>query len=63
MVNVEQEDGKLTNDVTRLRAHIALAPIQQTAAYKQQLAERMTRRPCHNSRPRLPALALTCWSS
>lgn len=42
VVNVEQEDGKLTNDVTRLRAHIALAPIQQTAAYKQQLAERMT---------------------
>ncbi|MNV52057.1 hypothetical protein D3C71_1441310 [compost metagenome] len=42
VVNVEQEGGKLTNDVTRLRAHIALAPIQQTAAYKQQLAERMT---------------------
>ncbi|WFC15426.1 CHASE3 domain-containing protein [Aeromonas salmonicida] len=42
VINVEQEDGKLTNDVTRLRAHIALAPIQQTAAYKQQLAERMT---------------------
>ncbi|WP_421303709.1 portal protein [Aeromonas veronii] len=42
LLNVEQEDGQLTNDVTRLRAHIALAPIQQTAAYKQQLAERMT---------------------
>ena len=42
MINVEQEDSKLTNDVTRLRAHIALAPIQRTAAYKQQLAERMT---------------------
>lgn len=42
VINVEQEGGKLTNDVTRLRAHIALAPIQQTAAYKQQLAERMT---------------------
>ncbi|WP_323063539.1 portal protein [Aeromonas jandaei] len=42
VINVEQEGGKLTNDVTRLRAHIAMAPIQQTAAYKQQLAERMT---------------------
>lgn len=42
VINVEQEGGKLTNDVSRLRAHIALAPIQQTAAYKQQLAERMT---------------------
>ena len=39
---VQGEDGKLSNDVTRMRAHIALAPIQQTAAYKQQLAERLT---------------------
>lgn len=40
MLNVP-EGEMLTNDVTRLRAHIALAPIQQTPAYKQQLAERM----------------------
>ncbi|MBM7455179.1 hypothetical protein HNR62_001039 [Oceanisphaera litoralis] len=32
----------INNDVTRLRAHIALAPIQHSAVYKQQLAERMT---------------------
>jgi len=48
MLNVP-EGEMLTNDVTRLRAHIALAPIQQTPAYKQQLAERvmeaMTRLP------------------
>lgn len=42
MINVQDESGQLSNDVTRLRAHIALAPIQQTAAYKQQLAERLT---------------------
>ncbi|MGY3892832.1 portal protein [Aeromonas enterica] len=40
MLNVPDGEA-LTNDVTRLRAHIALAPIQQTPAYKQQLAERM----------------------
>ncbi|WP_282476632.1 portal protein [Vibrio sp. ABG19] len=41
VVNEILEDGKKNNDLTRLRAHIALAPIQQTAAYKSQLAERM----------------------
>lgn len=40
VLNVPEGEG-LTNDVTRLRAHVALAPIQQTPAYKQQLAERM----------------------
>ncbi|WP_409311402.1 portal protein [Pectobacterium sp. B1J-3] len=38
----EESDGGMTNDVSRLRAHIALAPIQQTPAYKSQLAERMS---------------------
>ncbi|MBF4312544.1 portal protein, partial [Vibrio anguillarum] len=41
VMNQVDEQGLLTNDLTRLRAHIALAPIQQTAAYKSQLAERM----------------------
>ncbi|XYQ52848.1 portal protein [Pectobacterium carotovorum] len=42
-INEESEgDGGMTNDVSRLRAHIALAPIQQTPAYKSQLAERMS---------------------
>lgn len=40
MINEETDQG-LNNDVSRLRAHIALAPIQQTSAYKAQLAERM----------------------
>lgn len=40
VLNEETERG-LNNDVSRLRAHIALAPIQQTSAYKSQLAERM----------------------
>ncbi|MGR2881746.1 portal protein [Vibrio vulnificus] len=41
VVNEVSGDGLINNDLTRLRAHIALAPIQQTAAYKSQLAERM----------------------
>lgn len=40
MINQETDEG-LSNDITKLRAHIALAPVQQTAAYKQQLADRM----------------------
>ncbi|SHO54401.1 portal protein [Vibrio quintilis] len=40
VINEETEEG-LTNDISRLRSHIALAPIQQTAAYKSQLADRM----------------------
>ncbi|GAA4493490.1 portal protein [Pseudaeromonas paramecii] len=52
VLNVATEDGTISNDVTRLRAHIALAPIQQTSAYKQQLAERMV-----NAMSRLPPQA------
>lgn len=40
-VKVEGEMG-MNNDVSMLRAHIALAPIQQTPAYKSQLAERLS---------------------
>ena len=41
-INVQQEDGTLSNDITQLSAHIALAPIQTTSIYKQQLVERLT---------------------
>lgn len=40
VLNEKRPEG-LNNDLTKLRTHIALAPIQQTAAYKAQLAERM----------------------
>lgn len=42
MVNVQQEDGSLSNDITQLSAHIALAPVQTTSIYRQQLVERLT---------------------
>lgn len=38
-INVQKEDGTLSNDITQLSAHIALAPIQTTSIYKQQLVE------------------------
>lgn len=41
-INVQQEDGSISNDITQLSAHIALAPIQTTTIYKQQLVERLT---------------------
>ena len=42
IINEEQEDGSLGNDITQLSAHIALAPIQTTTIYRQQLVERLT---------------------
>lgn len=40
VLNETTSEG-MNNEVSRLRSHIALAPIQQTTAYKSQLAERM----------------------
>ncbi|CRY31712.1 portal protein [Yersinia enterocolitica] len=42
VLNAAEEAGRRNNDVSRLRAHIALAPIQQTPAYKSQLAQRLS---------------------
>ncbi|HDL7646320.1 TPA: portal protein [Yersinia enterocolitica] len=41
MLNKE-DSGQMNNDVSRLRAHIALAPIQQTPAYKSLLAQQLS---------------------
>lgn len=40
VINQQTEEG-LTNDISQLQTHIALAPIQSTPIFKQQLAERM----------------------
>lgn len=40
IINEETPEG-LSNDISWLRSHVALAPIQQTTAYKAQLADRM----------------------
>ncbi|EGI5052068.1 portal protein [Salmonella enterica subsp. enterica serovar Worthington] len=42
LLNVPGEDGMMTNDISRLNTYIALAPVQQTPAFKSQLAQRMS---------------------
>ncbi|HBA6777686.1 portal protein [Escherichia coli] len=42
ILNAEGEGGELTNDISRLSTHIALAPVQQTPAFRAQLAQRMS---------------------
>ncbi|EKI9469274.1 portal protein [Salmonella enterica] len=42
MLNEQGEDGEMTNDISRLNTYIALAPVQQTPAFKAQLAQRMS---------------------
>ncbi|NKI73550.1 portal protein [Dickeya sp. CFBP 2040] len=60
-VTINQEsEGGMTNDVSRLRAHIALAPIQQTPAYKSQLAERMSQ-VITGLPPQVQAMVLDMW--
>ena len=40
-INTPGDDGKITNDISRLDARIVLAPIDSTPAYRAQLADRM----------------------
>ncbi|ECH0822107.1 portal protein [Salmonella enterica] len=42
ILNVPGDDGEMTNDISRLNTYIALAPVQQTPAFKAQLAQRMS---------------------
>ncbi|EBV3243196.1 phage portal protein [Salmonella enterica subsp. enterica serovar Oranienburg] len=41
-LNEEGDGGEMTNDISRLNTYIALAPVQQTPAFKAQLAQRMS---------------------
>lgn len=40
-INTPGDDGKITNDISRLDARIVLAPIDSTPAYRAQLADRL----------------------
>lgn len=40
-INTPGNDGKITNDISRLDARIVLAPIDSTPAYRAQLADRL----------------------
>lgn len=39
---VVKGERKLSNDISKLRAHVALAPIQQTPTFKAQMAQQLT---------------------
>ncbi|HDM8192323.1 TPA: portal protein [Vibrio harveyi] len=41
-LNVQEDDGSMTNDVRRWKGHIAQAPIQMTATFRAQLAQQLS---------------------
>ncbi|MFR0165194.1 portal protein [Escherichia coli] len=60
VLNAEGDNGELTNDISRLNTHIALAPAQQTPAFKAQLAQRMSE-VIQGLPPQVQAVVLDLW--
>ncbi|EFB2190347.1 portal protein [Escherichia coli] len=60
VLNAEGDNGELTNDISRLNTHIALAPVQQTPAFKAQLAQRMSE-VIQGLPPQVQAVVLALW--
>lgn len=60
VLNAEGDNGELTNDISRLNKHIALAPVQQTPAFKAQLAQRMSE-VIQGLPPQVQAVVLDLW--
>lgn len=60
VLNAEGDNGELTNDISRLNTHIALAPVQQTPAFKAQLAQRMSE-VIQGLSPQVQAVVLDLW--
>lgn len=60
VLNAEGDNGELTNDISRLNTHIALAPVQQTPAFKAQLAQRMSE-VIQGLPPQVQAVLLDLW--
>lgn len=60
ILNAEGDNGELTNDISRLNTHIALAPVQQTPAFKAQLAQRMSE-VIQGLPPQVQAVVLDLW--
>lgn len=60
VLNAEGDNGELTNDISRLNTHIALAPVQQTPAFKVQLAQRMSE-VIQGLPPQVQAVVLDLW--
>lgn len=60
VLNAEGDNGELTNDISRLNTHIALAPVQQTPAFKAQLAQRISE-VIQGLPPQVQAVVLDLW--
>ena len=60
VLNAEGDNGELNNDISRLNTHIALAPVQQTPAFKAQLAQRMSE-VIQGLPPQVQAVVLDLW--
>ncbi|EEQ2371117.1 portal protein [Escherichia coli] len=60
VLNAEGDNGELTNDISRLNTHIALAPVQQTPSFKAQLAQRMSE-VIQGLPPQVQAVVLDLW--
>lgn len=60
VLNAEGDNGELTNDISELRTHIALAPVQQTPAFRAQLAQRMSE-VIQGLPPQVQAVVLDLW--
>ncbi|EQB5416172.1 portal protein [Escherichia coli] len=60
VLNAEGDNGELTNDISRLNTHIALVPVQQTPAFKAQLAQRMSE-VIQGLPPQVQAVVLDLW--
>ena len=60
VLNAEGDNGELTNDISRLNTHIALAPVLQTPAFKAQLAQRMSE-VIQGLPPQVQAVVLDLW--
>lgn len=60
VLNAEGDNCELTNDISRLNTHIALAPVQQTPAFKAQLAQRMSE-VIQGLPPQVQAVVLDLW--
>ncbi|HBC1012611.1 TPA: portal protein [Escherichia coli] len=60
IINAEGDNGELTNDISLINTHIALAPVQQTPAFRAQLAQRMSD-VIQGLPPQVQAVVLDLW--
>lgn len=60
VLNAESDGEAMTNDISRLNTYIALAPVQQTPAFKAQLAQRMSE-VIQGLPPEVQAVVLDLW--